>query len=61
EGGSNTLSFFLLENLWDECRVFTGKGNLGAGIKAPNLHLEKSETLDIEGDVLDISVNKTAN
>ncbi|MFM7079919.1 MAG: bifunctional diaminohydroxyphosphoribosylaminopyrimidine deaminase/5-amino-6-(5-phosphoribosylamino)uracil reductase RibD [Bacteroidota bacterium] len=61
EGGSNTLSFFLLENLWDECRVFTGKGNLGAGIKAPNLHLEKSESLDIEGDELDIYVNKKAN
>ncbi len=38
EGGAATIQSFLDSGLWDEARVITVKGALGAGIKAPNIH-----------------------
>lgn len=35
EGGATTLNSFIEAGLWDEARIFTGKTNLGSGIKAP--------------------------
>jgi diaminohydroxyphosphoribosylaminopyrimidine deaminase/5-amino-6-(5-phosphoribosylamino)uracil reductase len=35
EGGAKTLGSFIEAGLWDEARIFTGKGVLGNGIKAP--------------------------
>lgn len=35
EGGAKTLNSFIEAGLWDEARIFTGKTNLGSGIKAP--------------------------
>lgn len=43
EGGAFTLNSFIEAGLWDEARIFTGKANLGAGIKAP---LIAGETID---------------
>lgn len=35
EGGTRTLETFLLENLWDEARVFKGKARFENGVRAP--------------------------
>lgn len=37
EGGTRTLETFLLENLWDEARVFKGPDKFQNGIQAPGL------------------------
>ncbi len=37
EGGSQTLSFFIGANLWDEARIFTSPRSFKKGIKAPEL------------------------
>jgi len=54
EGGSNVLSQFLDGGLWDEARVFTGKENFGAGISAPTLNQNPTETLHIGEDLLTV-------
>jgi len=48
EGGQIMLNSFILRNLWDEARVFTGKCNFFTGVKAPSFdaNLVKSEELD---------------
>ncbi len=61
EGGTNTLSFFIEENLWDESRVFTGQSIFNSGIKSPVLRFKASDTLAIDGDVLGLYLNKSAN
>lgn len=48
EGGTNLLTSFISQGLWDEARVFTGKTIFGAGINAPVINAgyflqEKSE------------------
>lgn len=35
EGGSRTLQYFLIDNVWDEARVIVGDVRFGEGIKAP--------------------------
>ncbi|RVU00800.1 bifunctional diaminohydroxyphosphoribosylaminopyrimidine deaminase/5-amino-6-(5-phosphoribosylamino)uracil reductase RibD [Mucilaginibacter limnophilus] len=37
EGGVYTLNSFIEAGLWDEARIFTGSGDLLAGIKAPEI------------------------
>ena len=37
EGGTRTLETFLLENLWDEARIFKGTNRFENGIAAPRL------------------------
>ncbi|RYY31233.1 MAG: bifunctional diaminohydroxyphosphoribosylaminopyrimidine deaminase/5-amino-6-(5-phosphoribosylamino)uracil reductase RibD [Sphingobacteriaceae bacterium] len=37
EGGVHTLNSFIEAGLWDEARIFTGSGDLLAGIKAPEI------------------------
>jgi diaminohydroxyphosphoribosylaminopyrimidine deaminase / 5-amino-6-(5-phosphoribosylamino)uracil reductase len=37
EGGTRTLETFLLENLWDEARIFKGTNQFGNGVLAPKL------------------------
>jgi diaminohydroxyphosphoribosylaminopyrimidine deaminase/5-amino-6-(5-phosphoribosylamino)uracil reductase len=35
EGGTETLNSFIVQNLWDEVRLFVGNKNFGTGVKAP--------------------------
>ncbi len=35
EGGSRTLQYFIIDNVWDEARVIVGDISFGEGIKAP--------------------------
>ncbi len=47
EGGAQTLNSFILENCWDEARVFTSPTSFGDGILAPAINgdLESSEAI----------------
>ncbi|NOS91316.1 MAG: bifunctional diaminohydroxyphosphoribosylaminopyrimidine deaminase/5-amino-6-(5-phosphoribosylamino)uracil reductase RibD [Cyclobacteriaceae bacterium] len=56
EGGAQTLSAFLNENLWDEARVFKARQSFGSGITAPIFHGSLKETLDVMDDELQIWV-----
>lgn len=44
EGGAKLLNSFIINNLWDEARVFTGPIKFGAGVKAPDFPFEPIET-----------------
>lgn len=35
EGGSRTLQYFIIDNVWDEARVIVGNKRFGEGTKAP--------------------------
>ena len=35
EGGSRTLQYFIIDNVWDEARVIVGDVKFGDGVKAP--------------------------
>lgn len=54
EGGSRVLSQFIESGLWDEARIFTGKAKFTAGIPAPILNQNPTETLSIGEDLLNI-------
>lgn len=54
EGGSILLQHFIVQDLWDEARVFTGDVTFGSGISGPQLNRVPSQTLDILGDRLDV-------
>jgi diaminohydroxyphosphoribosylaminopyrimidine deaminase/5-amino-6-(5-phosphoribosylamino)uracil reductase len=57
EGGAFTLNSFIEAGLWDEARIFTGKANPGAGIKAPLIAGEIIEEVLSGTDELRILVN----
>ncbi len=46
EGGSELLNSFLLQNIWDEARIFVGESFFGNGIAAPRIrkHLINKES-----------------
>ncbi len=52
EGGFQTLSAFIIENIWDEARVFTSENSLGTGVKAPKIFGKIIGEEDIEQDHL---------
>lgn len=54
EGGAQTLNQFILRDLWDEARVFTGKRRFGSGIKAPLMHYPPDKSLQIGEDNLSL-------
>ena len=54
EGGTETLNSFINADLWDEARVFRGKGLFGKGLKAPELNGSLQETSAIGMDELKI-------
>jgi len=54
EGGSRVLNQFISSGLWDEARVFTSKTRFEAGIAAPTLNQNPTETLTIGEDLLNI-------
>jgi len=35
EGGSRTLQYFIIDNVWDEARVIVGNKRFEEGMKAP--------------------------
>ncbi len=44
EGGSRTLQYFIIDNVWDEARVIVGNVNFGSGIKAPVMNKLPNDT-----------------
>jgi len=58
EGGPKTLNYFLMENLWDEARIFIGEKEFGNGIKAPEIELKNSLFKLIDNDKLYIIENE---
>ena len=58
EGGPKTLNYFLMENLWDEARIFIGENEFSNGIKAPEIELKNSLFKLIDNDKLYIIENE---
>jgi diaminohydroxyphosphoribosylaminopyrimidine deaminase/5-amino-6-(5-phosphoribosylamino)uracil reductase len=58
EGGAYTVNSFIEAGLWDEARIFTGKTNLPAGIKAPKVAGIYSEEYLSGSDSLQILYNQ---
>jgi len=54
EGGAQTLSTFIEEDLWDEARIFTGNVFLHKGLRAPEITGSVSRSLLIEGNRLNL-------
>lgn len=52
EGGTNLLSQFIEQNLWDEARVFTGTTYLKEGVPSPAFNFPAYSTENIMGDQL---------
>jgi len=44
EGGSRTLQYFIIDNVWDEARVIVGNALFGGGVKAPVLNKLPNDT-----------------
>jgi diaminohydroxyphosphoribosylaminopyrimidine deaminase/5-amino-6-(5-phosphoribosylamino)uracil reductase len=44
EGGSRTLQYFIIDNVWDEARVIVGNAQFGGGVKAPVLNKLPNDT-----------------
>ncbi len=58
EGGQATLNQFLMRNLWDEARIFTGSAVLGDGVKAPAIQGKVKGVYKIADDQLHLIENK---
>lgn len=58
EGGPKTMNYFLMENLWDEARIFIGEKEFSNGIKAPEIELKNSLFKLIDNDKLYIIENE---
>ena len=58
EGGPKTLNYFIMENLWDEARIFIGEKEFSNGIKAPEIELKNSLFRLIDNDKLYIIENE---
>jgi diaminohydroxyphosphoribosylaminopyrimidine deaminase/5-amino-6-(5-phosphoribosylamino)uracil reductase len=58
EGGPKTLNYFLMEDLWDEARIFIGEKEFSNGIKAPEIELKNSLFKLIDNDKLYIIENE---
>lgn len=61
EGGSNLLTTFIANGLWDEARVFTGKSVFGKGISAPKVNSEEYLQEKLEDDLLTIYYNTNSS
>lgn len=57
EGGAQTISTFINENLWDEARVFIGPINFSTGVKAPELQGQLISESQVKTDILRIYEN----
>ena len=58
EGGPKTLNYFLMENLWDEARIFISEKGFINGIKAPEIELNNSFSRLVDNDKLYIIENE---
>jgi len=62
EGGAFTLKQFIMQNLWDEARIFIADKFLNDGVKAPQIDFIKMTTEEkILGDTLYILHNTDEN
>ena len=52
EGGAQTLSLFIQQNLWDEARVLKSDMTLGTGVKSPELNAQLINVDHIANDTL---------
>ncbi|TLP81458.1 bifunctional diaminohydroxyphosphoribosylaminopyrimidine deaminase/5-amino-6-(5-phosphoribosylamino)uracil reductase RibD [Maribacter sp. ACAM166] len=57
EGGSQTLTSFIDNNLWDEARIFKGATRFNKGLKAPKISGTTKEVKQISTDQLSIIRN----
>ena len=57
EGGAGTLKMFMDSGLWDEARVFSSPLNFKAGLKAPAIRGNVTESANLAGDTLTIHHN----
>jgi diaminohydroxyphosphoribosylaminopyrimidine deaminase / 5-amino-6-(5-phosphoribosylamino)uracil reductase len=57
EGGGKVLNHFLSTGMWDEARIFTGKGYFKDGIKAPVVSGSLLSTTAFSGSSLEIYKN----
>ncbi|HEX2968718.1 MAG TPA: bifunctional diaminohydroxyphosphoribosylaminopyrimidine deaminase/5-amino-6-(5-phosphoribosylamino)uracil reductase RibD [Bacteroidales bacterium] len=57
EGGAGVLNHFIMNNLWDEARIFTGKKQFGKGVKAPEHGGTMISEQEFEGSCLRIYSN----
>ena len=58
EGGAQILNHFIEYGLWDEARVFTGRGELDTGVKAPSVKGKAISGTEFERSVLNIILNE---
>ena len=52
EGGSRTLQYFIIDNVWDEARVIVGKKSFKEGYKAPVINRIPVETIRFGSDTI---------
>jgi diaminohydroxyphosphoribosylaminopyrimidine deaminase/5-amino-6-(5-phosphoribosylamino)uracil reductase len=50
EGGSRTLQYFIIDNVWDEARVIVGNTKFGDGVKAPIINKIPSDSFKFGED-----------
>ena len=50
EGGSRTLQYLIIDNVWDEARIIVGDLQFGAGIKAPIINKLPNDTYQFGDD-----------
>ncbi len=60
EGGAETLQQFINENLWDECRIFTGSELMRQGVASPTFKQQTSESIEFGSDLLQVFRNTTS-
>lgn len=58
EGGSRTLQYFIIDNLWDEARVIVGNTKFSDGVKAPIINKIPSDSFKFGEDQVYIYFRK---
>jgi len=58
EGGAEVLNHFLSEGLWDEARIFTGKGYFREGLEAPAVKGINISRTNFAGSFLEVFLNE---
>ncbi|MFM7681801.1 MAG: bifunctional diaminohydroxyphosphoribosylaminopyrimidine deaminase/5-amino-6-(5-phosphoribosylamino)uracil reductase RibD [Bacteroidota bacterium] len=58
EGGSRTLQYFIIDNVWDEARVIVGNTKFGDGVRAPIINKIPSDSFKFGEDRIYIYFRK---
>lgn len=58
EGGSRTLQYFIIDNVWDEARVLVGNTKFYDGVKAPIINKVPNESFDFGEDKVYLYLRK---